>query len=45
VLVVEDNADLRRFIRDTLAGRFRVATAQDGQEGSRKPATSSPTWW
>jgi PAS domain S-box-containing protein len=36
VLVVEDNADLRRFIRDTLAGRFRVATAQDGQEGLEK---------
>ena len=33
VLVVEDSADLRAYIRDHLAGRFRVAEAVDGAEG------------
>ena len=31
VLVVEDNPEMRRFIADALARRFRVATAADGE--------------
>jgi signal transduction histidine kinase/ligand-binding sensor domain-containing protein/CheY-like chemotaxis protein len=33
VLVVEDNADLRAFIRMHLRGRFRVVEAADGLQG------------
>jgi signal transduction histidine kinase/ligand-binding sensor domain-containing protein/CheY-like chemotaxis protein/AraC-like DNA-binding protein len=33
ILVVEDNAELRRFIRMHLQGRFRVVEAADGLEG------------
>jgi signal transduction histidine kinase/ligand-binding sensor domain-containing protein/CheY-like chemotaxis protein len=33
VLVVEDNAELRAFIRMHLQGRFRVVEAADGQRG------------
>lgn len=33
VLVVEDNAEMRSFVRDVLAADFRVATAGDGAEG------------
>ncbi len=32
-LVVEDNPELRRFIRQGLSDRFRVVTAADGAEG------------
>lgn len=33
VLVVEDNADIREYIRSSLANRYNVVTAADGQEG------------
>lgn len=33
VLVVEDNADIREYIRSFLADRYNVVTAADGQEG------------
>jgi signal transduction histidine kinase/DNA-binding response OmpR family regulator len=33
ILVVEDNAELRGFIRTHLQGRFRVVDAADGQQG------------
>lgn len=33
VLVVEDNADLLEFLREHLAGRFRVLTAANGVRG------------
>ncbi|HEV3257379.1 MAG TPA: ATP-binding protein, partial [Gemmataceae bacterium] len=33
VLVVEDNAEMNRFLAETLAGHFRVVSAFDGQEG------------
>ncbi len=33
VLVVEDNPDLRHFLRDTLAGELEVHLAADGREG------------
>ncbi|MFZ5480860.1 MAG: PAS domain S-box protein [Myxococcota bacterium] len=35
VLVVEDNPDLNRFLREVLAERWRVASALDGAEGIR----------
>jgi len=33
VLVVDDNADLRQFISEALAGPYRVRTAINGEEG------------
>ncbi len=33
VLVVEDNADMNRFVCDALAGTYRVRAAFDGREG------------
>mgnify|MGYP000752524154 CR=1 FL=1 len=33
VLAVEDNADIREYIRSSLADRYNVVTAADGQEG------------
>ncbi len=33
VLIVEDNADLRSFLRSELESGFRITTASDGQEG------------
>lgn len=36
VLVVEDNPDLRAYIRDTLRKHFRVAVANDGLAGWKK---------
>ena len=33
VLVVEDNADMNRFVCDALVGTFRVRAAFDGREG------------
>jgi signal transduction histidine kinase/ligand-binding sensor domain-containing protein/DNA-binding response OmpR family regulator len=33
LLVVDDNADLRGYIRDRFTSRFRVLEAQDGAEG------------
>src|SRR5947208_16448848 len=33
VLVVEDNAEMNRFIAETLARDYRIATAFDGQQG------------
>jgi signal transduction histidine kinase len=33
VLVVEDNADMRAFLCETLSGEYRVASAANGREG------------
>lgn len=42
VLVVEDNADARRFVASTLRGEFRVETAADGAEGLEKAEALRP---
>jgi signal transduction histidine kinase/ligand-binding sensor domain-containing protein len=36
VLVVDDNADIREYVRDCLRGDYRVVTAEDGQSGVAK---------
>jgi len=42
LLLVEDNPDMRVFIRDILAGQFRVIEAADGQEGVEKALEHIP---
>jgi PAS domain S-box-containing protein len=42
VLVVEDNQEMNRFIAETLARDYRVATAFDGQEGLEKARALGP---
>src|SRR5207249_2119956 len=42
VLVVEDNPDMNRFIAETLASEYRVATAFDGREGLEKAHALPP---
>src|SRR3989454_11867713 len=42
VLVVEDNPDMNRFIAETLASEYRVATAFEGQEGLEKAQALRP---
>ena len=36
VLVVEDNYDVREFIRDSLGDEFQIEEASDGEQGVRK---------
>jgi signal transduction histidine kinase len=42
VLVVEDNDDMRRFVAETLATEYRVATAADGEEGLARALEVQP---
>lgn len=42
VLVVEDNADMRRLIAEELARHYRVATARDGREGLERMLALRP---
>ncbi|MDP2341046.1 MAG: ATP-binding protein [Deltaproteobacteria bacterium] len=42
VLVVEDNPELNRFLVDTLAVDFKVATAHDGEEGLKMALALMP---
>ena len=42
VLVVEDNAEMNRFICESLGGEFRTASACDGQEGLRLALKMNP---
>jgi PAS domain S-box-containing protein len=42
VLIVEDNLEMSRFIAESLADRYRVAIALDGQEGLAKTLALMP---
>jgi DNA-binding response OmpR family regulator len=42
VLVVEDNVDMRSYIRQYLDDRYQVTEAQDGREGLEKAMTEIP---
>ncbi len=42
VLIVEDNADLSRFLTDILSAEFNIETAFDGQEGLQKAIDLKP---
>ena len=42
VLVVEDNPDMRAFIAESLATRYRVVTAPDGQVGFERAISLRP---
>jgi len=42
VLVVEDNADLNRFLTDILSSEFNVECAFDGEEGLQKAISLKP---
>ncbi len=43
VLVVEDNADMNRFVSQCLAGRYEVVSAFDGRDGLEKALAFQPT--
>ena len=36
ILIVEDNADVREFIKDSLGNEFEIAEAANGEQGIRK---------
>jgi signal transduction histidine kinase/ligand-binding sensor domain-containing protein/DNA-binding response OmpR family regulator len=42
ILLVEDNADLRFFLKDQLSAHYRVETARNGVEGLQKAKELSP---
>jgi DNA-binding response OmpR family regulator len=42
VLVVEDNADVRSYVRSVLEGRYRIIEAEDGPEGLERARTELP---
>ena len=42
ILIVDDNADMRRYLRTLLASRFYVLEAPDGQSGLRLARESVP---
>ncbi len=42
VLVIDDQADLLLFVRESIGQQFTVITAQNGQEGFQKAITSVP---
>ncbi|WP_456425560.1 response regulator transcription factor, partial [Rhodocaloribacter sp.] len=42
VLVVEDNAELRAYLREHLQARYRVVEAEDGREGLEKAQGERP---
>ena len=42
VLVIEDNAEMSRFLVDCLRGDYRVGTAFDGQEGLERALALKP---
>ena len=42
ILVVEDNADVRQFIKDSLGDDFRIEEASNGEQGVRKAGEIIP---
>lgn len=42
VLVIDDDAEVRRFLARRLATQYRIATARDGREGLRKVVELRP---
>jgi DNA-binding response OmpR family regulator len=42
VLVVEDNTDMRKFIRDSIEQHYTIVEAEDGREGIEKAQTVMP---
>jgi PleD family two-component response regulator len=43
VLIVEDNTDVRAYIKDYLVSAYQVAEARDGEEGIEKALELYPT--
>lgn len=42
ILIVEDNADLRQFLRSVLISSYRIIEAENGREGLEKARTELP---
>jgi signal transduction histidine kinase/DNA-binding response OmpR family regulator len=42
VLLVEDNADLRQFLKENLSGKYQVLEARDGQKGYEQALKDVP---
>jgi signal transduction histidine kinase/DNA-binding response OmpR family regulator len=42
LLIIDDNADVRQYIRQVMANRFQLMEATDGQDGLRKATETIP---
>ena len=42
LLIIDDNADVRQYVRQVMAERFRIAEAINGQDGLRQATDSIP---
>ena len=42
VLVVEDNPDMRTYLRESLAGGYKMLEAEDGEQGVKKAVKAMP---
>ncbi|WP_421946729.1 hybrid sensor histidine kinase/response regulator transcription factor [Phaeodactylibacter xiamenensis] len=42
LLIVEDDPDLRRYLRDNLSGAYKITTAKNGRSGLEKARTHTP---
>lgn len=42
VLIVEDNPDMRIYLKESLKGRYQTLEAEDGEQGLKKAAQDTP---
>lgn len=42
VLIVEDNPDMRTYLKESLKGRYQILEAEDGKQGLKKATQATP---